>query len=80
MDNQHKLIKGYRDLTQEEINLINTFKEEEAAALRKLDTYSRYDPNEGGIELNQRSLALARTKFQEAYMWLIRAVARPNGE
>ena len=26
MDNQHKLIKGYRDLTQQEIDLINRVK------------------------------------------------------
>ena len=27
MDNQHKLIKGYRDLTEEEIAMINEGKE-----------------------------------------------------
>ena len=26
MDNQHKLIKGYRDLSQDEINLMNEAK------------------------------------------------------
>ena len=27
MDNQHKLIKGYRDLSQEEIDLMNSIKD-----------------------------------------------------
>jgi hypothetical protein len=30
MDNQHKLVKGYRDLTQEEINVMNEIKALEA--------------------------------------------------
>lgn len=34
MDNQHKLIKGYRDLTQEEIDLMNRIKSAGAALLQ----------------------------------------------
>jgi hypothetical protein len=29
---------------------------------------------------NARSAAIARTEIQTGFMWLIRAIARPNGE
>lgn len=75
MDNQHKLIKGYRDLTKEEIDIINTLKRREAEMLEDLGDLERSVP-----DINKRSLALARTKLQESFMWAIRSVARPNGE
>lgn len=75
MDNQHKLITGYRDLSREEIDLINELKAQEAAMLQAIALLEEQNP-----EMNKRSLALAKTKFQEGYMWFIRAVARPNGE
>ena len=74
MDNQHKLIKGYRDLTKGEIDLINAFKASEAAQLELMAQYANLP------DINQRSLNIAKTKLQESFMWLIRAVARPNGE
>lgn len=74
MDNQHRLIKGYRDLSESDVALMNNFKAEEQGTMETLSTMEKNDA------YNKRSLALARTKFQEAYMWLIRAVARPNGE
>lgn len=74
MDNQHKLIKGYRDLTAVDIDLINRLKEKEAELLAFLN--STHDPHTH----NPRSLALARTNVQQGFMWAIRAVARPNGE
>lgn len=72
MDNQHKLIKGYRDLSQQEIDAINKIK-----SLAELH---------GGLiaeieklpEADKRWLAIARTDLQTGFMALTRAVARPT--
>ncbi len=72
MDNQHKKISGYRDLTQEEIDLMNRVKvlETELAALCKVI---------GAVEgIDQRNLALGRTNLQQGFMWTVRAIARPE--
>lgn len=72
MDNQHKLIKGYRDLTKEEIDAINKIKSaaelhgELIAGIEKLP------------EVDKRWLAIARTDLQTGFMALTRAVARPT--
>jgi len=72
MENQHKKITGYRDLSEEEIALMNEVKakaEEVGALLDKL----------GGAEgLDQRCVAIARTEAQNAFMWAVRAVAQPT--
>lgn len=70
MDNQHKKISGYRDLSQEEIDLMNEAKELEKQAgrlFRKL----------AAAGVPARELALGRTKLQEGFMWLVRSVAQP---
>jgi len=74
VDNQHKQISGYRDLAADEIAIINKMKacEKEVMALIQ-ETY-----NTPGV--NKRSAAIARTEIQTGFMWLIRAIARPNGE
>lgn len=77
MDNQHKHIKGYRDLSQDEIDLMNELKRQEADMMSALDIMSANTAQNG---MNPRSLAIAKTHLQTGYMWLIRAIARPNGE
>ena len=74
VDNQHRQISGYRDLTAEEIALMNRVKEHEREVLAGIDLVAKLP------EANQRSIALARTNAQQAFMWLVRAIARPNGE
>lgn len=72
MDNQHKQIKGYRDLSQEEIDLMNEAKElaEKCGALvEKLEAMPDTD---------KRSVALGKTNLQQGFMWAIRGVARPE--
>ena len=73
MENQHRHIKGYRDLTSEEIELINEIKAQGSAMGEALDTSANI-PN-----VDQRALSLARTHLQTGMMWLIRAIARPEG-
>lgn len=74
MENQHKKIKTYRDLTQEEIDLMNEIKDLESQVsdmCKKVATVAHvYEP------LND--LYEARTKLQIGFMLLVRAVARPD--
>ena len=72
MDNQHKKITGYRDLSQAEIDGMNKIKalEAQAGSLAK---------EIGAIEgVDPRLLALARTNLQQGFMWFVRSIAKPN--
>lgn len=72
MENQHKHIKGYRDLTPEEIAVMNDIKEvgERVGALL-------YELN-GVPGVDLRWLAIGKTDLQQGFMALTRAVARPT--
>ena len=74
VDNQHRQIAGYRDLTGDEIAAMNSLKAQERDLLAAVDAAEQLP----GV--NKRSLAIARTNLQTGFMWLIRAIARPNGE
>ena len=72
MKDQHEKIKGYRDLSQEEIDLMNEGKElaEKCGAfIAKLEADSTTD---------KRNVALGKTNLQQGFMWAIRAVAQPT--
>lgn len=72
MDNQHKQIKGYRDLSQAEIDAMNEGKalaEQVAAWIEKLQQDQ---------SLDQRSVALGKTNLQQGFMWAIRGIAQPS--
>lgn len=72
MDNQHKLIKGYRDLNDQEIAAINSIK------LAEQDIGQLWQQIKTDIPfVDQRALALAKTGLQEAFHWFVRAVAKP---
>jgi hypothetical protein len=71
MDNQHRLIKGYRELSQEEIDLMNDIKQVgqtlETLTQRLLDTDST----------DKRWVSIGRTDLQTGIMALVRSVAKP---
>jgi len=73
VDNQHRLIAGYRDLSQNEINLMNTIKNN-GAMLSDLVEMLRLAPG----NIDQRWVAIGTTHLQEGLMALVRAVARPT--
>lgn len=81
MENQHKLIKGYRDLSPEEVALMNEVKEH-AEKTRLLVERVALLP--GGDIIQpictdpDRACAIARTELQSGFMWLIRSIARPT--
>lgn len=72
MDNQHRKIKGYRELTQVEIDCMNTIKE--AAA----DIGQLLDQLEEVPELDKRWLSIAKTDLQKGFMAATRSVAKPD--
>ena len=72
MENQHRQITGYRELNQEEINLMNEIKSRGEALgdlVRKLEAYR---------DIDVRWLAIGRTNLQHGIMDLVRSVARPD--
>lgn len=72
MDNQHKQIKGYRDLSQTEINQMNAIKDIAAKVGNIIDALQD-DPN-----VDQRWLAIAKTDLQKGFMAAVRSVAKPD--
>lgn len=79
MKDQHKKSKGYRDLTQEEIDLMNEAKSL-AEDCGKLVSKIR-ESIKGDDPLNKeamRWLAIGRTDLQKGFMDVIRAIAKPT--
>ena len=72
MDNQHKLIKGYRDLSQAEINAMNAVKAEG----ERLGLLIEELRDNGS--LNQRWVSIAETHLQQGIMAAIRSIAQPT--
>ena len=72
MENQHRQIKGYRELTQVEIDLMNEIKTK-GAELGEL--VSKLRTTEG---LDQRWVSIGATDFQTGLMALTRSVAQPT--
>ena len=72
MENQHRKIKGYRELSQSEIDAMNEIKSKGAelgelvAKLREMDG------------LDKRWLSIGATDLQTGLMALTRAVAQPT--
>ena len=73
VDNQHKKISGYRDFTQDELDVINSIKtcEQDVAELYKLirNTMS---------EADSQWLSLAATHLETGFMYMVKSVARPE--
>lgn len=72
MENQHRQIKGYRELSQEEIDLMNEIKAK-GAELGELVAKLRVTPS-----LDQRWVSIGATDMQTGLMALTRSVAQPT--
>lgn len=72
MENQHRKISGYRELSQQEIDGMNAIKHIGNEAGFLLDRLKEVQ----GID--QRALAIAKTELQTGFMWAVRAIARPE--
>ncbi|WP_339869033.1 DUF7681 family protein [Pseudohongiella nitratireducens] len=87
MENQHRKIKGYRELTQEEIDLMNEIKSKGAELEQLLLKCRAVDVAEGktGDHVHDDMLndatrwrAITNTHFQQGLMALTRSVAKPD--
>lgn len=72
MDNQHRKIKRYRELSQAEIDLMIEIKTK-GAELGDLVDKLRFLP-----EIDQRWVSIGTTDLQTGLMALTRAVAKPS--
>lgn len=72
MENQHRQIKGYRELNEAEIALMNEIKTK-GAELGEL--VAKLRSTEG---LDQRWISIGATDFQTGLMALTRGVAQPT--
>ena len=72
MENQHRQIKGYRDLSQAEIDLMNEIK---AKGAELGDLVQKLYDHEG---IDQRWVAIGKTALQQGFMALTRSVAQPT--
>lgn len=76
-------VSGYRKLDDNELHLINKIKahgpvlEQLLADVEEL--VNMRPPGEFHRNADLRCLHLGKTNIQQGYMWLIRAVAAPNG-
>lgn len=71
MDNQHRKISGYRELSQEEIDLMNEVKHEAERVGHLLDRLRAKN-------LDMRWLSIGQTHLQQGFMAVTRAIAQPN--
>lgn len=72
MKDQHTLIKGYRDLSQAEIDAMNVIKAE-GERLRILIEELRDNKSN-----DQRWVAIAETHLQQGIMAAVRSIAQPE--
>ena len=83
MDNQHRKIKGYRELSQEEIDLMNEIK---AKGAEFEDLISRLHETQDAITAEhgtgdaepRRWISIGKTHIQQGLLALTRAVAKPD--
>lgn len=73
MKDQHTKIKGYRDLSQEEIDLMNDGK----ALAEKCGEFVEKLRSQG-TQIDQRWLSIGETHLQQGFMAAIRSIAKPE--
>lgn len=72
MENQHQKIKGYRDLSQAEIDCMNEAK----ALAEQVGAFIEGLKNEPGLD--QRWISIGATDLQRGFMAVIRGIAQPT--
>ena len=72
MDNQHKKISGYRDLSQAEIDAMNDVKAEASRVGILIEELEQND------KLDQRWVSIAKEDLQKGFMAAVRSIAQPT--
>lgn len=78
MDNQHKQIKGYRDLTADEIALMNEAKELAEKVGKFVNDLGIVHSQTGNHAIDMRWVSIGQTHLQQGFMALVRSIARPT--
>lgn len=74
MENQHRKITGYRELSQAEIDLMNEVKAKGVELGQLVDKLKK----QVGLSVDQRWVAIGATDLQTGLMALTRSIARPD--
>lgn len=82
-DHEGLPVEGYVPQSGERVALVNKNKQTEERLLRRIDAMMKAEGPEGGVTFGQpaydrRWLAIARTRIEEGFMALNRAVFRPQ--
>lgn len=72
MENQHRKITGYRELTEVDIQLMNEIKELSATVGILIDKLHE------NPDVDKRWLNIAKTDLQKGFMSAVRSVAKPD--
>jgi len=72
MDNQHRKIKGYGELSETEIDAMNAIKDKAAEVGELIQEL------EQNKELDQRWIVIAKTDLQKGFMAATRSIAKPG--
>lgn len=78
MDNQHRKIKGYRELSQDEIDLMNEIKQQGEILGSLITKLEATNASTGGHAIDLRWVSIGKTDLQTGIMALVRAVAQPE--
>ena len=76
MDNQHKMIKGYRELNAQEIALINDIKK---LGMELKMMSNRLKNTTDNVSIDPRWQQLGEDELQKGLMSWVRSVAQPEG-
>lgn len=77
MENQHRKIKGYLELSQEEIGIINEIKEgvrELCEKLHQVNINEDFEINTAGAVTKRGWIVIAETHLQQGFMALKKVV------
>lgn len=80
VDNQHKKIAGYRDLSEAEIALMNKIKAKAVECGALVEELRAMAPPERNMPgpVDQRWVSIGATDLQTGFMALVRAIAQPS--
>ncbi len=74
MENQHRKIKGYRELDEREVELMNEIKEKAEEVGEMICHLEDHDFSGA----DQRWVAIGKTDLQKGFMALTRSIAKPE--
>ena len=77
MENQHRLIKNYRELSQIEIDLMNESKELEQTVLSFINRVKKVNADQV-VEIDMRWLCIGQTNIEQGFMAVSRSIAKPG--